>query len=82
MGSTPIGGLAGNRFRINSPSVSRRHAVIVNMCNEVWLHDLNSTIGTYLDGVRVYGKQPLMGVHDVKLGRTSLRVWPRADLVA
>ncbi len=50
--------------------------------NEVWLHDLNSTIGTYLDGVQVYGKQPLMGVHDVKLGRTSLRVWSRADLVA
>ena len=28
------------------------------------------------------GKQPLMGVHDVKIGNTPLRVWSREDLIA
>lgn len=77
-----IGKLAVNSLQIDAPSVSRRHAVIVNIGNEVWLHDLNSTIGTWIDGVRLYGKQPLMGVHEVKIGHTALRVWSRDDLIA
>ena len=53
-----------------------------NISNEVWLHDLHSTVGTWLDGARVHGKQPLMGVHDVKIGNTPLLVWSRQDLIA
>jgi tetratricopeptide (TPR) repeat protein len=77
-----IGKLTGNSLQIDAQSVSRRHAVIVNVGNEVWLHDLHSTIGTWVDGIRVHGKQPLMGVHDVKVGRRSLRVWSRDNLIA
>lgn len=77
-----IGKIAENSLQIDSPSASRRHAVIVNIGNEVWLHDLHSTVGTWIDGVRLYGKQPLMGVHEVKIGHTSLRVWSRDDLIA
>lgn len=77
-----IGKLGANDLAINAPSVSRRHAVIINMGNEVWLHDLHSTVGTWVQGVQVQGKQPLMGVQDVRLGRVELRVWPRHDLVA
>jgi pSer/pThr/pTyr-binding forkhead associated (FHA) protein len=77
-----IGKLAGNSLPIDAPSASRRHAVIVNMGNEVWLHDLHSTVGSWVDGVRVHGKQPLMGVHDVKIGNAPLRVWSRDDLIA
>jgi pSer/pThr/pTyr-binding forkhead associated (FHA) protein len=61
-----IGKLAANSLPIDAPSASRRHAVIVNMGNEVWLHDLRSTVGTWVDGVQVRGKQALLGVHDVK----------------
>lgn len=77
-----IGKIAGNSLQIDAPTASRRHAVIVNVGNEVWLHDLHSTIGTWVDGARVQGKQPLMGVHDVKIGHASLRVWSRDDLIA
>jgi len=30
-------------------SVSRRHCVIINYPEDVWLHDLGSTHGTYVD---------------------------------
>ena len=76
-----IGKLVDNNLEINSPSASRRHAVIVNMGTEVWLHDLQSTVGTWVDGLRVHAKQPLMGVHDVKIGDAALRVWSREDRV-
>ncbi|MDO8772732.1 MAG: FHA domain-containing protein [Burkholderiaceae bacterium] len=79
---TSIGKLAANDLEVDAPSASRRHAVIVIMGNEVWLHDLHSTVGTWVDGVRVHGKQPLMGVHDVKFGNAPLRVWAREDLIA
>ncbi|MHB1199159.1 MAG: protein kinase domain-containing protein [Polaromonas sp.] len=77
-----IGKLAGNSLRIDAPSASRRHAVIVNVGNEVWLHDLHSTVGTWIDGIQVHGKHPLMGVHDVKIGGAPLRMWSREDLIA
>ncbi len=47
-------------------SVSRRHCLVVNGRDDVWLYDLGST-GTYVNGVRVEGKVPL-------IGRTVLRV--------
>lgn len=76
-----IGKLAENNLPIDAPSASRRHAVIVNMGNEVWLHDLHSTVGTSIDGIQVHGKQPLVGVHDVKIGNAPLRVWSRHGLI-
>lgn len=77
-----IGKVTENSLQMDAPTASRRHAVIVNIGNEVWLHDLHSTVGTWVDGVRLHGKQPLMGVHEVKIGHTSLRVWSRDDLIA
>ena len=41
--------------------------LLENIGNEVWFHDLHSTVGTWVYGILVRGKQPLMGVHDVKL---------------
>ncbi len=77
-----IGKLTANSLLIDAPSASRRHAVIVNMGNEVWLHDLHSTVGTWLDGTQIHGKRPLMGVHDVRIGNAPLRVWSGEDLIA
>lgn len=77
-----IGKLAANSLQIDAPTASRRHAVLVNMGNEVWLHDLRSTVGTWVDGVQVHGKQVLLGVHDVKIGNEPLRIWSQHDLIA
>jgi tetratricopeptide (TPR) repeat protein len=76
-----IGKLSENILPINSPSASRRHAVIVNTGHEVWLYDLSSTVGSWVDGVRVHGKLPLVGVHEIKIGHELLRVWSRENMV-
>lgn len=77
-----IGQLNTNDLPINSSTVSRRHAVIVNMSHEVWLHDLHSTQGTWVQGLEISKKQALLGVDDVRVGNAELRVWSRQDLIA
>lgn len=77
-----IGNLPENTFPLQDSSISRRHAVIVNTANEVWIHDLHSTIGIWTDGVRVKRKRILMGVHDVLIGKVQIRVRAKDDLVA
>ncbi len=77
-----IGKLPGNVIQIDDASVSRRHAVLTNVGNEVWIHDLASTRGIYVDGERVVGKRILLGVHDVLVGEVKLRVSASEDLVA
>jgi len=50
-----------------STSVSRRHCVVVNCRDDVWLYDLEST-GTRVNGERVKGKLPLIGRNIVRVG--------------
>ena len=54
-------------------SISRRHFVIVNMKNNVWLYDLNST-GVYVDGEKVYKKYFLLGFHKINIGNYEIEV--------
>lgn len=76
-----IGSLPGNDIVITDSSVSRRHAVIVNFSNDVWVHDLGSTCGTEVNGKRLAGQIFLDGVHDIKVGRIALRVGAAAGLL-
>jgi serine/threonine protein kinase len=69
-----IGSLPSNDIVIDHSSVSRRHAVIINFRNDVWIHDLGSTCGTEVNSKRLVGRTFLDGVHDVKVGRVALRV--------
>jgi serine/threonine protein kinase len=50
-----------------STIVSRRHCVLVNCRDDVWLYDLDS-VGTYVNGERVKGKLPLIGRNIVRVG--------------
>ena len=69
-----IGSLSANDIVLNDRSVSRRHCVIVNYPDEVWLYDLGSTVGTVVDGQRLVGRMLLDGVHEVAVGRVCIRV--------
>ena len=76
-----IGRQDSNDLRCDLPSVSRRHCAIVNLNQEVWLYDLESTYGTYVDGERVKGRAFLLGVHDVLVGEVPLRIASSSDLL-
>lgn len=63
-----------NDVDVPAPGVSRRHCLIVNCADDVWLHDLGSTAGTFVDGHRISGRVFLDGVHEMKLGSARIRV--------
>ena len=83
------GPLDGHIFQFNSTSdigregklklavdrfVSRRHAVIELQGATVFLEDLVSTNGTFVDDERVDGKVPLSNGKIFRVGRTWLQV--------
>lgn len=76
-----VGSLEANEIRLGEASVSRRHAVIVNLPDDVWIYDLASTQGIYVGGHRLAGRMFLDGVHEVSIGRASIRVGASADLL-
>jgi len=76
-----IGEKLDGKYRVGGRLGGRRHAVIVNLPEDVWLCDLGSTGGTRVDGREVSGRTLLDGVHGVRLGRITIEVASRADLL-
>ncbi len=56
--------------------VSRRHAVIRWRGDTAWLEDLGSTNGTFLNGERLRGPQPLRAGAKVRIGACTLEFTP------
>jgi DNA-binding winged helix-turn-helix (wHTH) protein len=52
-GDNAVGRSLDGRVVLNNSSVSRRHAVIRVVDGEVWIEDLNSKNGTYVDGEKI-----------------------------
>ena len=50
---TTVGRVEDNTFQIAEPSVSSHHCEIMLRGNDVVVHDLNSTNGTYINGEKV-----------------------------
>ena len=67
-----IGRLADNDIRIDSPAVSGHHALIINILNDSFLEDLNSTNGTYVSG-RLIRKHALQHGDVITVGHHQLR---------
>jgi serine/threonine protein kinase len=59
--------------KIDGPSISRRHFVIINSKGDTWLYDL-SRLGTYVDGIKVNNKKFLHGLHQIKFGAFELSI--------
>lgn len=51
-------------------SISRRHCLIVNAKDDVWLYDLDST-GTSVNGVKVDRKSALIGRNNIRIGKNE-----------
>jgi predicted component of type VI protein secretion system len=67
-----IGRLADNDVRIDNPTVSGHHSLIINILNDSFLEDLNSTNGTYVNG-KLIKKHALQHGDLITVGRHQLR---------
>lgn len=74
-----IGYLPTNDLMMKHESVSRRHCLLVNFLDDVWLYDLESTCGTTVDGQRLVGRMLLDGVHVVSVAGVQLRIAASSD---
>ncbi len=69
---TLVGRDLDNEIPIDSPFVSRHHALIVRDEQGFWLTDINSTNGTFLNGERVSSQTRLGPGDHIRIGRHEL----------
>jgi pSer/pThr/pTyr-binding forkhead associated (FHA) protein len=67
-----IGRLPDNDIRIDNPAVSGHHALVINILNDSFLEDLNSTNGTYVNG-KIIKKHALQHGDVITVGHHALR---------
>src|SRR6186713_3053781 len=67
-----VGRLPDNDIRIDNPAVSGHHSLIINILNDSFLEDLNSTNGTYVNG-KLIKKHALQHGDVITVGRHQLR---------
>ena len=67
-----IGRLPDNDIRIDTPAVSGHHSLIINILNDSFLEDLNSTNGTYVNG-KLIKKHALSNGDVITIGHHQVR---------
>ena len=67
-----IGRLHDNDIRIDNPAVSGHHSLIINILNDSFLEDLNSTNGTYVNG-KLIKKHAMQHGDTITIGQHQLR---------
>jgi len=67
-----IGRLPDNDIRIDHGAVSGHHALVINILNDSFLEDLNSTNGTYVNG-KIIKKHALQHGDVITVGHHALR---------
>jgi hypothetical protein len=67
-----IGRLPDNDVRIDNPAVSGHHSLIINILNDSFLEDLNSTNGTYVNG-KLIKKHALQDSDVITIGHHQLK---------
>jgi serine/threonine protein kinase len=72
----PIGkkGYESNTIQLDGSKISRRHCLIFNTLKNVWIYDLNSYYGTFVNGTRVEGKFMIYGKVNIKVGDKEIVV--------
>jgi pSer/pThr/pTyr-binding forkhead associated (FHA) protein len=67
-----VGRLSDNDIRIDNAAVSGHHSLIINILNDSFLEDLNSTNGTYVNG-KLIKKHALQHGDVITVGHHQLR---------
>ncbi len=65
---------------LNDPRVSRRHARLISKGESVAIEDLGSSMGTFVNGGRITGRQSLRAGDLVAIGRFTLKLTAEGDL--
>jgi hypothetical protein len=73
-----IGRLPDNDIRIDNAAVSGHHSLIINILNDSFLEDLNSTNGTYVNG-KLIKKHALQHGDVITVGHHQLRFAEAAE---
>ena len=68
-----VGRLPDNDIRIDNAAVSGHHSLLINILNDSFLEDLNSTNGTTLNGMHISQHDICVG-DIIGLGATALKV--------
>ena len=68
-----VGRLPDNDIRIDNPAVSGHHALVINILNDSFLEDLNSTNGTYVNG-KIIKKHALQHGDVITVGHHAVDV--------
>src|SRR5690606_24111305 len=74
-----IARLPDNDVRIDNPAVSGHHSLTINILNDSFLEDLNSTNGTYVNG-RLIKKHALQHGDVITIGHHQLRFSDQRDV--
>jgi predicted component of type VI protein secretion system len=67
-----VGRLPDNDVRIDNPAISGHHSLIINILNDSFLEDLNSTNGTYVNG-KLIKKHALQSSDVITVGHHQLK---------
>jgi pSer/pThr/pTyr-binding forkhead associated (FHA) protein len=67
-----VGRLSDNDIRIDNAAVSGHHSLVINILNDSFLEDLNSTNGTYVNG-KLIKKHALQHGDVITVGHHQLR---------
>jgi pSer/pThr/pTyr-binding forkhead associated (FHA) protein len=67
-----VGRLPDNDVRIDNPAVSGHHSLIINILNDSFIEDLNSTNGTYVNG-KLIKKHALQHGDKITIGHHQIR---------
>ena len=69
-----IGRKDGNAIVLLDQHVSGNHAEIIVRNNKVYLEDLHSTNGTFLNGKRISGKVQLSNKDEITIGKSIFKI--------
>jgi pilus assembly protein CpaF len=73
-GSYTIGRNDACKIRLRHPEISDRHALLAVRPDGVWVEDLNASNGTFLNELRIQGRQPFPVGQAVRIGPYLLQL--------
>jgi pSer/pThr/pTyr-binding forkhead associated (FHA) protein len=76
-----LGRRENSDLQLSDPHVSRSHAVIRKQSGAVWVEDLGSTGGTFVNGEQVAGARALKHGDAVRFGTVEARFEDRSSLM-